>query len=198
MSEPYLGQVRIFAFNYAPKGWAFCDGQLIPASQNPALYSLLGLTFGGGSHDDFALPDLRGRAVVHPGTGKDSSGRVLTYRRQGEGGGAERNDSVAGHTHDILGSVTPEIPLGNGKGTQQSAVNGYLADGSCDVSAVVQRVSISGPVNFYTGTKGQSTLKGNPVATTVEPAGDKTVNNMQPYVVVNYCIALTGIFPPRN
>jgi len=197
MSEPFIGQVTLFAFPYAPKGWAECSGQEIPITQNPTLYSLLGSTYGGDDRTVFKLPDFRSRTMLGAGYGKYPNGQPLTPRQRGEWGGTETTESPVQHSHVLLDSPAPEIPLGSGKGTQQGALNGYLADGSCDVTAGIGRQVSTGPVNFYAGTQGTQTIKGD-LAVAVEPTGSPQVNNMQPYTVVNYCISLTGLFPPRD
>jgi microcystin-dependent protein len=164
MSEPFLGELKIVAFNFAPRGWAFCDGQILPISQNQSLYSLLGTMYGGDGRTAFALPDLRGRAAVH-------AGPTIT---QGQKPGQETHTLTTGeipaHTHTAKGSTAGA--------TTGSPAGGYLA----------------AAVNVY----------GSPAGTTLEPStlgpagGGAAHNNMQPSLVLRYCIALQGLFPSRN
>ena len=172
MADPFVAEIRIFPFNFAPKGWAFCDGQLLPLSQNTALFSLLGTTYGGNGKSNFALPDLQGRAPMHPGQGPG-----LSLHDLGETGGSE--------TVTLLES---EMPI------HSHAVNVSLSD-------AIERI----PTNqlFATGIAiGQYAVPGaqlqlSPNATS--PAGgDQPHNNMMPYLTLNFCIALQGVFPPRT
>ena len=170
MSEPFLAEIIIFAGNFAPRGWAFCDGQLLAVSQNDALFSLLGTTYGGDGRTTFALPDLRGRVPVGSGQGPG-----LSDRRWGERAGVEdvalTGNDVAPHTHQINASnLVPnrESPEGN-----------YLAASS---------------LNPYTGTSPDGEMDPSSISDTGNGQGHE---NMQPFLVVNFCIALQGIFPSR-
>jgi microcystin-dependent protein len=119
MSEPFIGEIRMFGGNFAPRGWAMCDGQLLPISQNQSLYSLLGTTYGGDGRTDFGLPDLRGRLAMHPGDGPG-----LTSRRLGQKGGAETvalsGDEMPAHTHGISesGGMTRVLSFFFGRATE--------------------------------------------------------------------------------
>jgi microcystin-dependent protein len=171
--DPFVAEIRIFPFNFAPKGWAFCDGQLLPLSQNTALFSLLGTTYGGDGKSNFALPDVQGRAPMHPGQGPG-----LSLHDLGETGGAETvtllESEIPSHTHSLQASVrdaTTRLPGGSlpAKGV---GVQLYLTP----TSPIVQ-------------------LSDNAVA----PAGgDQPHNNMMQYLTLNFCIALQGVFPPRT
>ena len=173
MADPFVAEIRIFPFNFAPKGWAWCDGQLLPLSQNTALFSLLGTTYGGDSKSNFALPDLQGRAPMHPGQGPG-----LSLHDLGETGGSE--------TVTLLES---EIPA------HAHALTASQADGNTG-SPAGQLVASGIGINMYAQASG-STTQLNPSA--VAPAGgDMPHNNLQPYLTCYFCIALQGVYPPRT
>lgn len=165
MGTPYLSEIRIFSFNYAPKGWALCNGQLLPINQNQALFSLLGTVYGGDGRVTFALPDLRGRAPMHAGSS-------IT---QGERAGAEAVTLIASqlpaHTH---------VPVAS--------------------TAVADQVS---PQNNLWAASAYTAYAASP-NTTMSPAditqtgGNQPHNNMSPFLTLNFCIALAGVFPSRN
>lgn len=173
MADPFVAEIRIFPFNFPPKGWAFCDGQLLPLSQNTALFSLLGTTYGGDGASNFALPDLQGRAAMHPGQGPGLSQRDL-----GESGGED--------TVTLLGSEMP---------AHAHAVRGNNALGDSPTPAG-NTLARFGSLNAY-----QQETVANLVAMAPEglpPAGgSQPHNNLQPYLTLNFCIALQGVFPPR-
>ncbi|MGH7266814.1 MAG: phage tail protein [Candidatus Rokuibacteriota bacterium] len=173
MSDPFVAEIRIFAGNFAPTGWAFCNGQLMPISQNTALFSLLGTTYGGDGKSTFALPDLQGRAPMHPGQGPG-----LSLRDLGESAGQPfvtlLDSEVPAHSHAMLALTTPA--------TLNAPSN----------TAVLAR-SVNG--NAYAVTSPDATL----APTAIQPAGGSLPhNNMQPFLVLNFIIALQGIFPPRG
>lgn len=173
MADPFVAEIRIFPFNFAPKGWAWCDGQLLPLSQNTALFSLLGTTYGGDGKSNFALPDLQGRAPMHPGQGPG-----LSLHDLGETGGSE--------TVTLLES---EIPA------HAHALTASQADGNTG-SPAGQLVASGIGINMYAQASG-STTQLNPSA--VAPAGgDMPHNNLQPYLTCYFCIALQGVYPPRT
>ena len=172
MADPFVAEIRIFPFTFAPKGWAFCNGQLLPLSQNTALFSLLGTTYGGNGKSNFALPDLEGRAPMHPGQGPG-----LSLHDLGETGGSETvtllESEIPAHVHAVTASGRTAIsrtPPGqlyaSGAGIQIYAVPGALTQ---------LNPSILAPAG-----------------------GDAPHNNMQPYLTLNFCIALQGVFPPRG
>ncbi|HEX6095156.1 MAG TPA: phage tail protein [Thermoanaerobaculia bacterium] len=172
MADPFVAEIRIFPFNFAPKGWAWCDGQLLPLSQNTALFSLLGTTYGGNGKSNFALPDLQGRAPMHPGQGPG-----LSLHDLGETGGSETvsllESEIPAHSHGWRASQAD--------GISQSPQNELLATG----------INIS----QYAAPGALTMLSPNALA----PAGgDQPHNNMQPYLTFYFCIALQGVFPPRS
>jgi len=175
MADPFVAEIRIFAFNFPPTGWAFCDGQLLPISQNTALFSLLGTTYGGNGASTFALPDLQGNAPMHPGQGPG-----LSLHDLGETSGSE--------TVTLLES---EIPLHSHqlRATVEDGTQGTLSSGIALASSVA-------------GTLYHSTTNANLVSMSgqaLSPAGgDQPHNNMMPYLTLNFCIALQGVFPPRT
>ena len=174
MADPFVAEIRIFPFNFAPKGWAFCDGQLLPLSQNTALFSLLGTTYGGNGKSNFALPNMQGNAPMHPGQGPG-----LSLHDLGETGGSE--------TVSLLES---EIP------SHAHTMRGLIDDGDLKLPAPTRSFAKSGGGNAYTTTtSGLQAMSGS----TIAPAGgDQPHNNMQPYLTLNFCIALQGVFPPRT
>ena len=169
MADPFVAEIRMFPFNFAPKGWAFCNGQLLPLSQNTALFSLLGTTYGGDGKTTFALPDLQGRSPMHPGQGAG-----LSLRDLGETAGSE--------TVTLLES---EIPLHSHRPV-------VSADEGDD----------NDPGGNFVGFNGVYTPAANLVnmaPTSLAPAGSGLPhNNLMPYLTVNFCIALQGVFPPRT
>ncbi len=166
MAEPFLSEIRIMSFTFAPKGWAMCNGQLMPINQNQALFSLLGTTFGGDGRVTFALPDLRGRTPIHVG-----SGHTL-----GERGGEQAHTiSIAElptHTHVLNGSTA--------NGTQAVPTNNLLA---------------AAPQEFY---HAPDNFTGAYSASVASIGGSQAHLNMQPFLTLNFCIALVGIFPSPN
>jgi microcystin-dependent protein len=176
MADPFVAEIRIFPFNFAPKGWAWCDGQLLPLSQNTALFSLLGTTYGGNGKSNFALPDLQGRAPMHPGQGPG-----LSLHDLGETGGSETvtllESEIPSHSHVLNGQVPP-------------------ADTNLPTGHVLARASV-GNVNHYQPPAGAPLVAMSPNA--LAPAGgDQPHNNLQPYLTFYFNIALQGVFPPRT
>ena len=177
MQDPYIGEIMLFAGNYAPDGWAFCNGQMLPIAQNSALFSLLGTTYGGDGQVTFGLPDLRGRTPIHFGQSPGLSDRVL-----GERAGVEHvtlnNSQIPEHRHSLMGNtggansgITNRAVLSNQEDADGSTINTF---NSGDPNAELSALSI--------GTSG----------------GGQPHGNMQPYLVINYCIALQGLYPPRQ
>jgi microcystin-dependent protein len=174
MSEPFVAEIRIFGFNFAPKGWGLCAGQLLPISQNTALFSLIGTYYGGDGKSTFALPNLQGIVPIGQGQGAGLSNRVI-----GEVDG------------------TPNVTLALNQmpaHTHRPVVNNQIADDY-------------GPTNdYWAPDAGGTNQYGLPTAAPVQMApialnlagGSQPHNNMQPYVTMNYCIALQGIYPPRS
>ena len=175
MADPFVAEIRIFPFNFAPRGWAFCDGQLLPISQNTALFSLLGTTYGGDGKSNFALPDLQGSAAMHPGQGQG-----LSLRDLGEASGADSitllTSEIPIHTHLLMASPNP--------GELQAPNPAYAMARSNGANAYIPPAGQ--PV-------GQMALQALPPA-----GGSLPHNNMQPYLTLNFCIALQGVYPPRQ
>ncbi len=175
MSEPFLAEIRIFAGNFAPRGWAFCDGQLLPVSQNTALFSLIGTTYGGDGRTTTALPNLQGRAPMHPGRGPG-----LTARRLGARVGSETVDlteaQIPSHSHTLRAFRGPGAPGGP---TNQSSLarsapgTAYQQDTTNNlVDLAAEKLSTSG--------------------------GGQAHDTMQPYLTLNFIIAITGTYPSRS
>jgi microcystin-dependent protein len=170
--DPFVAEIRIFPFNFAPKGWAWCDGQLLPLSQNTALFSLLGTTYGGDGKSNFALPDLQGRAPMHPGQGPG-----LSLHDLGETGGSETvsllESEIPSHSHTLRASLDPAD-------LAQPLPTRCLAKSSANLYAVP-------PPNIAMSDQA------------LAPAGgDQPHNNMMPYLTFYFNIALQGVFPPRT
>lgn len=168
MAEPFLSEIRVMSFGFAPQGWALCDGQLLPINQNQALFSLLGTTYGGNGQTTFALPDLRGRVPIHVGAGH------ILGERAGEQAHTLSIAELPQHTHILnatSAAATGAVPGGNLLATTAATdplyagVSNLTAMGAASVSAV---------------------------------GGSQAHPNMQPHLVLSFCIALQGIFPSRN
>ncbi len=172
MSEPFVGEIRMFAGNFAPRGWAFCDGQLLAVSQNDALFSLLGTVYGGDGRTTFGLPDLRGRLPIHPGTGPG-----LSPRRLGAKGGAEKvtltTNQLASHSHDFNASkAIAEAQSPQGKVLATGLGVNYFNESGQDLSMASNMVANSG--------------------------GSRSHTNLMPTLCINFIIALFGIYPSRH
>ena len=178
MSEPFIGQITMFAGNFAPRSWAFCDGQLLAISQNQALFSILGTTYGGDGRTTFGLPDLRGRVAMHPGNGPG-----LSSRRLGEKSGVENvtltENQVPSHSH--VATANAVAPAGD----SNDANNNFWADDAGTSSGTYH----AGPANITM----------NAGAVQIAPAGGgQSHANVQPFQCVNYIIAMQGVFPSRS
>lgn len=183
-TNPFLGQIVMFAGNFAPRGWAFCDGQLLPISQNQALFSLLGTIYGGDGRTSFALPDLRGRIPLHPGSGPGLSSRIL-----GQKGGQENvtltQNQMPSHTHTLTKDA--KLRVRNATGTENEAAGNYLANSPSEgiySPGPPDNEMAAGVVNL--------------TATLGNTGGSQAHNNMPPFLAVNFIIALEGTFPSRN
>ena len=172
MADPFVAEIRMFPFNFAPKGWAWCDGQLLPLSQNTALFSLLGTTYGGNGKSNFGLPNLQGRSPMQPGQGPG-----LSLHDLGETGGSE--------TVSLLES---EIPP-HSHSLQANSGDAYTLNPE---NALTGRGS---PLPAYSGTLTPVTMSPLAIAGT---GADQPHNNMMPYLTCYFCIALQGVFPPRT
>ena len=174
MSEAFVGEIRMFAGNFAPRGWAFCDGQLLAISQNDALFSILGTIYGGDGRTTFGLPDLRGRLSMHAGTGPGLSPHKLGTR-----GGVEHVtldvDKIPAHNHKVEANSKP--------GNQASPVN------------AIPGAEASAATDIWTTTAANGFMKASMIQNT---GGSKKHENRQPALGVNYIIALVGIYPSRN
>jgi microcystin-dependent protein len=170
--DPFVAEIRIFGFNFAPKGWAFCDGQILPLSQNTALFSLLGTTYGGDGRSNFALPDLRGRSPMFYGQGAG-----LSLHDIGETGGDEAvtllESEIPSHSHNVMAST--QLATENKPGSQ----NWAMGDGINLYAAASSLVAMSNQTPSLSG-------------------GGQPHNNMQPYLTLEFCIALQGVYPPRT
>lgn len=177
MADPFVAEIRMFPFNFAPKGWAFCDGQLMPLSQNTALFSLLGTTYGGDGKSTFALPNLQGSAAMHPGQGPG-----LSLRDLGESGGTETvtllESEIPNHAHTFGRAV-------GANGDSTSPANNLWA----------QSAFGRGSLNMYHEAPATGAVNPNAMSPT---GGEQPHNNLQPYLVLSFCIALQGVFPPRT
>jgi microcystin-dependent protein len=180
MSDPFVAEIRIFPFNFAPTGWAMCNGQILPLSQNTALFSLLGTTYGGDGKSNFALPNLQGSAAMHIGGSQPGPG--LSFRDLGQQGGEDfvtlSTSEIAAHNHQFGGAV-------NANGGNLTPVGGIWA----------QAPQGRGSLAAYHEAPPTGAL--NAIALTAA-GGNQPHNNLQPYLVLNFCIALQGVFPPRS
>ena len=170
MADPFVAEIRILPTNFAPRGWAFCHGQILPISQNTALFSLLGTTYGGDGKSNFALPNLQGRAPMHPGQGPG-----LALHDLGEVNGAE----TVTLTPAQMSSHTHQLTADSGAPTTGNPTNAVLAS-----PAALRKYSAA--------------LDLEKMAPVGAAGGSQPHNNMQPYLTLNFCIALQGVFPPRN
>jgi microcystin-dependent protein len=176
MADPFVAEIRIFPFNFAPKGWAWCDGQLLPLSQNTALFSLLGTTYGGNGKSNFALPDLQGSAPMHPGQGPG-----LSLHDLGETGGSQ--------TVTLLESETP---------VHNHPFMGINAPGNAQFPQPLVGFARPTGGDAYSTQTQQQNLAMNAFQTIAPAGGDQPHNNMQPFLTFYFCIALQGVFPPRQ
>lgn len=171
MANPYIGEIRLFAGNYAPAGWMFCEGQLLPISENDALFTLLGTMYGGDGQETFALPDLRGRVPVHRGT---LAGTLFT---QGESAGVEEvtltTNQIPIHSHPMLCS----------------------SGGGANTSNPANAVAAPADLSQYS-TQAPDTQMGTPAMISNPVGGSQPHTNFMPYLCLNFIISLFGIFPP--
>jgi len=171
--DPFVAEIRIFPFNFAPTGWAFCDGQILPLSQNTALFSLLGTTYGGDGKSNFALPNMQGNVPMHPGQGPG-----LSLHDLGETGGSDTvtllDSEMPSHAHTMMAFASPGnrlTPVGNAISRENGATT-FVPGNPATVAMSDQAIAPAG--------------------------GDQPHNNMQPYLTLNFCIALQGVYPPRT
>lgn len=170
--DPFVAEIRIFPFNFAPRGWASCNGQILPISQNTALFSLLGTTYGGNGQSTFALPNMQGNAPMHPGQGSG-----LSLHDLGESSGTETvtllQSEIPSHVHSVM----------------SASLN---AQSTSPEGAITGR---GNPTPIYTSGGTLVAMGTNTIAPT---GGDQPHNNMMPYLTLNFNIALQGVFPPRS
>lgn len=172
MSEPFVGEIRMFAGNFAPRGWAFCDGELLAVSQNDALFSLLGTIYGGDGSTTFGLPDIRGRIPIHAGLGPG-----LSERRLGSKGGAEEVtltiNQLPPHSHDLRASSDSAAqPNPQGEVLSETLTDRVYSDRGADVNMASTAITDTG--------------------------GSRSHTNLMPYLCVHFIIALFGIYPSRH
>jgi microcystin-dependent protein len=173
MADPFVAEIRIFGFNFAPTGWALCNGQLMPISQNTALFSLLGTTYGGDGKSTFALPNIQGSVPMHPGQGPG-----LSLHDLGEQGGSETvtllQSEIPAHSHTMRAATQDpaDVKLVNPNATFGLSQEGPLYQDTQDTTLAFQALPVAG--------------------------GSLPHNNLMPYLVLNFCIALQGVFPPRS
>lgn len=181
-SNPFIGEIVMFAGNFAPRGWAFCEGQLLPISQNTALFSILGTTYGGDGRTTFGLPDLSGRLAIHAGTGPG-----LSTRNLGAKFGSENETLTINQlpSHNHLATSTTEIAVNTSAG-EEGIGNGQHA------TSHLNAFSATATDNKYLGSNSSS------VSTVGNTGGNQSHTNVQPILAVNYIIALQGTFPSRN
>ncbi|MCB9233164.1 MAG: tail fiber protein [Bacteroidia bacterium] len=185
--NPLMGTIQAFGFSFAPKGWLSCDGQLLAISSNTALFSLLGTTYGGNGTTTFGIPDLRGRLMLHQGQGPGLTNRVI-----GEMSGSETTTltvaSMPSHTHPFGGSMTGTPLVNKSAGAQDSPVGAVPAVASND--NYTDSSNFPGLPNSVTVDTSQLVVSNNGAGT--------PYNNMEPFLVINWCIAQYGIFPSRS
>jgi microcystin-dependent protein len=179
--DPFVAEIRIFPFNFAPKGWAFCNGQILPISQNTALFSLLGTTYGGDGKSTFALPNMQGNAPMHPGQGQG-----LSLHDLGEVGGSQTvtliQSEMAAHSHSLM------------------AISAFNASDNSPQNNVLSKAGAAGaPLNAYVpGSPNPSPIVQMAPTAIALNGSSQPHNNMQPFLTLNFCIALQGVFPPRT
>ena len=168
MAEPFLSEIRIFSFNFPPKGWAFCNGQLLPINQNQALFALLGTTYGGNGQTNFALPNLRGRLPIHVGNGhtlgEAAGSSAVTISQQ----------TMPQHLHFVNAVNSPA--------TTNTPTNALMLAQSTGSQGYAAAANLTAMAPEAVGNVG----------------GSQPHTNMMPYLVLNFCIALQGIFPSQN
>ena len=187
MTQPVLAEIRLFAGNFAPRSWALCQGQLLSIAQNQALFSLLGTIYGGDGRTTFALPDLRGRVAISPGTGPG-----LSPRSQGSRSGTENEmlnvNQIPSHNHVATNNMQFRVRAASGSANTNEPTDNVLAD--------------SGAANIYAGAGSADEKLGgvssSGAITVVNNGSNQAHNNMMPYLSLNFIICTQGLFPSRN
>jgi microcystin-dependent protein len=184
--DPFIGQISMFGFDWAPRGWARCDGQLLPIAQYQSLFALIGTIYGGDGRTTFALPGLRGRVGVHSGQGAGLNSRPIG-QKTGHQTTILNTNNMPAHSHTAVVGGDVKMPVSDGDPNTDAIAGAYLTNQSTD---------------FYHDTASTGEFAGalsNQITVTVANTGSATdFNNMQPFQVINYCIALVGVFPSRN
>lgn len=175
MSEPYVGEIRCFSFGFQPKGWAFCNGQLLPINQNQALFALLGTAFGGNGTTTFALPNLQGQVPAHMGNG------FVLGQATGEANHTLILNEMPAHSHAIMSDIVEP-----GGATEHTAT-----------PSVTAAIGPSNPDGLYNTSAGSNAVALAASALSIV-GGSQPHPNLQPFLVLNFCVALQGIFPTRN
>jgi len=181
-----IGEVRLFGGNFAPRQWAFCNGQLIAISQNEALFSILGTTYGGDGRTTFALPDLRGRSAVGQGNGPGLSPRPLG-QRSGTAFNNLTSHNLPSHTHTVTTQTQVAMPVSEAAADENSAVGNFLTE--------------QNPNPFYASSAGTEDYGGASLTGTTavgQQGASQAMNNQQPFLGLHYIICMTGIFPSRH
>jgi microcystin-dependent protein len=188
--EGFIGEIRIFAGNFAPRAWAFCEGQLLPISQNTALFSILGTTYGGDGRTTFALPDLKGRVAVN--SGGNSTGPGLPSFRLGQKGGTETNSLNVlqmpnhGHSASLTGTVKPAANAGSPNDSDDPSNSFYQTQSEDTYADAPATGEFAGALS-------------NTLAFTTAPTGSSApINNLQPFLSTYYIICLQGVYPSRS
>lgn len=181
MSNPFVAEIRIFPFNFAPKGWALCDGQLLAISTNTALFSLLGVNYGGDGKSTFGLPNLQGSVAIH--TTQYSGGGPFGTFDIGQSGGEDSvtvlSSEMASHNHNVIGDANP------------------ADSGAVSPSGMYPGNTAAVPLNIYSNSAAPQTVQMNPRMISVT-GNNGPHNNLMPYLTLIYCIALQGVYPPRG
>ncbi len=193
MSEPFIGEICMFGGNFAPRGWALCNGQILPIAQNTALFSILGTTYGGNGQTTFALPNLQGRVPIHPGQSPGTSQYTL-----GEASGTETvtllQTQMPMHVHPVSVNAPIAIPVNAGNGASPTPSDTAVLSQTSDTVA-------GAVVDLYSPGPGTTTLlpfQATASGTTAVAGGNQPFGIVSPYLCVNFIIALEGIFPSRN
>jgi microcystin-dependent protein len=193
MAEPFIGEICIFGFNFAPIDWALCNGQVMQINQNAALYSLLGTTYGGNGTVTFGIPDLQGRMPIGMGAGAGLTSRPIGTKAGQENATLNANQLPA-HTHSVSVNGTASVRAATDNGNTATPVNGaYLATGKSGLSSLN---------NYFTGTPANTVTLGGAgqvtsTGTTGATGAGQPVSLMNPFLALNFCIALVGLYPSR-
>ena len=192
MAEPFIGEIRTVGFNFAPRGWALCDGQLLPIANNTALFSLLGTTYGGDGRTTFGLPDLRGRTSIGVGSGPGLS-TISWGERRGSEITTLNVTHLPNHNHTV---ASGSLSVHNGAGNQDTIIDGSTK--SLAISATVDRTPVIANNSFSSEPATANINNAVVNSPTGNTGGNQSFNNMQPSLGIYHIIALIGIYPSRN